>query len=289
MSKLLIGTLLFSAIFFSNGSIKAVTKPKWEMGLGYYNFQLPHYYGSNHYYQYSIPLPTFNYRFDNLELGRDSKLYLFDSDFFQIDIALSANWPVFSDEEDEDAPDNADDSDAVIARTTNYTRRGMDDLPVTVFAGLRSRLFLTDHLIVKVPYFHGGKVESGFGHAGNTYEASVRLELFERDSEHEFGIYARNLYGDEKYNNFYYQVKESEVLPDREAYDAKAGLVAYTYGLSFFFQLTERLKLSGRYLIHNLEQSVIKDSPLVKSEISRDYYLIISYSFFLSDTQVNLP
>jgi hypothetical protein len=168
MTKSALWIMIALVILFPGFVVEAVTKPKWELGLGYYNFQIPHYYGSNHYHQHIIPLPTFHYRFDNLELGRDSKLYLFDSDFFQVDIALSANWPVFSDELDEDAPDDADESEAVIARTSNYTRRGMSDLPVIAFAGIRSMLYLSDHLIVEVPYYHGGKLESGFGHVGNT-------------------------------------------------------------------------------------------------------------------------
>ena len=287
--KTIVFVICLFAVAIGLEKAKASTKAKWELGLSYYDFQVPHYLGSNHYHKYNLVLPSFTYRFDNLELGRDSKFYFFDSEILEIDIALSGGFPVFSEEEGADAPDKASEPDAVIPQFDNYTRRGMPDLPIVGSAGIRFRFFLSDHLILSAPFFHGAKIESGFEHAGNSYETRIRLEFFDRDSDHDFGLIARNLYADEKYNDRYYSVPQSEALSDRPEYDADAGLVATIYGLSFKFQITERLSFSGSYYTNNMEKSVIKDSPLVVSKKSKNYFFGISYSLFLSDQIVNIP
>lgn len=276
-------------LLLSTNILFAKTKPKYEAGLGLFGFQLPHYYGSNHYYQLVVPYPRIIYRFDNLEISQASTLYLFDSDFFQVKAALSGNLPVYSDSESADAPHDVNNSNAVIRRVKNYTRRGMDDLPATVFLGLRSRFYFSDHVILEFPYFHGAKLESSLGHVGNNYEVSICVELFDRDSDHELNLTAANFYGDKKYNNFFYKVKEDEVLADRPAYDAEAGLVASIYGGSFYFQITDRFSISAGYWVNDMRQSIVKDSPLVVSKVSSNYFFMISYSFFLSDQTVNIP
>ena len=268
---------------------EARTKPKWELGIGLISLQTSHYTGSNYYYRYNVPYPYIIYRFDDLELSRDSRLYLLDTDYFQIDIAAAGSLPVFSKKENAREPSDADDPNAIIVDTTNYARRGMPDIPIRGSLGLRARLYLTDHFVLEAPYYWGRKLESGFGDAGNTFAPTFWVEFFDRNSDHRLALMAQRYYGSEQYMDIYYEVDEKYALPDRPAYDAKEGLIGVFTGIVMTFQVTDRLKLYGGYYRNSMKESVVKDSPLVKSLSSSDYYFALSYSFFQSSKTVTLP
>ena len=67
---LLLWVLLFS------GTSQAVKRPHWEWGWGYFEGVTPHYSGSNHYHRIRLPLPYFNYRTEEIQLGDRNIFYL---------------------------------------------------------------------------------------------------------------------------------------------------------------------------------------------------------------------
>ena len=264
------------------------TEPKAELGIGVGSFQTPHYLGSNHYYAATLPFPVVIYRFDFLEAGGDNRIFLFDGDSLEIDLAFSGRAPVNSDDEDEDAPKDAEDSKAVLSRLTNYTRRGMRNLPFTVFFGLQVRLYLNDFFVVELPYLTGNTFGSGFKHVGNTFSPTLRWEVLGQDSDHNLDFSVSWLHGNEDYNDFYYQVRDKDVLEDRSAFAPDQGLVALTYGVALGLELTERLDFGAGYFVHDLHQSIVRDSPLVLSPLSTSFVIGFSYSFFQSDETIEV-
>ena len=112
---------------------QAGRQPKWEAGVGVASTQFPHYLGSNHYYKFTIPFPVIIYRFDVAEIGQGSKFLLWEGDDFLVDLGVDGRILVESADLDDKRPKGADNPGAEIYQTKNYTRRGMDDLPLTFF------------------------------------------------------------------------------------------------------------------------------------------------------------
>ncbi|MBF0287708.1 MAG: MipA/OmpV family protein [SAR324 cluster bacterium] len=263
-------------------SVWAGNQPKWEAGIGVFHAQLPHYLGSNHYYRLTVPFPVFIYRFDVAELGQGSKLLLWDGDRVVIDIGLSGRLPVESAPIDANSPTGANNSGAEIIQIENYTRRGMEDLPLTFFGGVRTKVYFTDHLLLELPVLNGFTVGGGFGHVGNIYTPELSYDFFGRDSNDSMGLSVSWRHGDENYNNYYYGVKEADAIEGRSEYRANPGLVALTYGFGGFFNLTEEFAIGLGYFINDLKHSIVRNSPLVISQQSRSFTIGFIYRFLQS-------
>ncbi len=264
----------------------AGSRPKWEAGFGVFHAQFPHYLGSNHYYRLTVPFPVFIYRFDVAELGQGSRLLLWDGDRVVVDIGLSGRFPVESAEIDANKPTGADNPGAEIVQVENYTRRGMADLPLTFFWGVRTQVYFTDHLVLELPVLNGFTVGGGFGHVGNIYTPELGYDFFDRDSNNSMGLSISWLHGDENYNNFYYGVNEEDAIEGRPAYRADPGFVALTYGFFGFFDLTEDFSIGAGYFVNDMNHSIVRSSPLVIAKESRSFTIGFIYRFLQSSESV---
>lgn len=261
-------------------------QPRWEAGVGVVSGLFPHYLGSNHYYRFTLPVPVFFYRTDRAEVGQNSKLLFFESDSFIVDLGLGGRVPVESADVDDDKPEGADNAGAEIYEAKNYTRRGMPNLLFSFFWGVHLKWYLTDNLVLDLPYLNGVTVGGGFGHVGNIYTPEISYDFFGRDSDNRLALSASWLYADANYNNFYYGVTSDDVLEDRAEYEADAGLVALTYQVAGNVDVTDQFSLFGVYSFNTIADSSVEESPLVVSPYSRSYGVGFTYSFLQSSEMV---
>ncbi|PCI23524.1 MAG: hypothetical protein COB67_12665 [SAR324 cluster bacterium] len=266
----------------------AVKLPRWEWGVGYFDGLTAHYFGANQYYHVQLPLPYFNFRTETLQVGDSNKFYIWKGESSWLDLSFSGRLAVRSESTTAAAPENVKDSKAVIVSTRNYARRGMDDLPWVLFAGVRYFRYLNDHLYMELPYFAGIPIGSAYRDVGQFYEPTINFDFFPKQSSHGLILSASQLFGSATYNQFYYGVPAKDVLADRPEYKSKAGLVVTTYGISLVFDLSRRLRvLAGGYR-HDMRSSTVKSSPLVVAKVSNSILFGIIYKFGISEELVEV-
>ena len=135
-------------------------------------------------------------------MGQGSKLLLWESDSVLADVGFGGRILVESADEDDKKPQGADNPGTEIYQNKNYTRRGMDNLPLTFFLGLRLKWYLSEHLLLEIPYLNRFTAGGGFQHVGNIYDPGLSIDLFDRDSDNSFSLSISWLHGDVSYNNF---------------------------------------------------------------------------------------
>ena len=119
-------------------------EPRWEVGAGAVAAQTPHYFGSNHYYRGILPYPVVIYRSERLKAqtvdpDKFGQIFLFNNEDLLLELDFSGRFPVASaDEKTELSKGEANESTLVI-RQKNYTRRGMDDLPLAGFSSFKDQ------------------------------------------------------------------------------------------------------------------------------------------------------
>ena len=111
-------------------------RPSWELGIIHTAGQLPHYTGSNHYYQRSINLPYGILRSEQVDVSGAPKLFTDFTPDLRLEMAFGAELPVESDDLNDLPPPGADGSSDKVIRTKNYTRRGMEDIQALIGIGL---------------------------------------------------------------------------------------------------------------------------------------------------------
>lgn len=259
-------------------------KPMWEIGAGLVSGITPHYLGSNHVYRLTLPVPVGNVRLDFMKMGNENKIYLFNQPEWKLDLAFSGRLPVESDNQSASAPNGADNPYAELNRTRNFTRRGMADLPLTLFVGLEAQYRPNRYLYLSLPVTKGISVGSGFKNTGWLFTPTLILRPLGNASEEESGIslFYYHLYADEVYNELYYGVSSSAELPDRPRFEAKAGLVAKTYGLGGGWYLGQRWLLGAGLAHHDMQSAAVADSPLLVAPQSRTVGVFVRYLFLQS-------
>ncbi|MBF0278070.1 MAG: MipA/OmpV family protein [SAR324 cluster bacterium] len=290
MNNLTFGCSLISivglTIILFASPVSAGRQPKWEAGVGGVGVLVPHYQGSNHYYKFTVPVPVAVFRTEFAELGQGTKFLLWESDSILVDFGFGGRIPVQSAGENDKKPQGADNPGSEIYQLTNYTRRGMDNLPLSFFWGLRFKWFFNEHLLLEVPLLNGLTVGGGFRHVGNIADPELSIDLFDRESDNSLSLSISWLHGDANYNNFYYKVDREDVIQGRPEYQADSGLVDISFGLAWRFQITDQFSVRGAYIGHQMDDSVVRGSPLVISKKSRSVAFSFTYFFFQSNESV---
>ncbi|MGK5091218.1 MipA/OmpV family protein [Deltaproteobacteria bacterium TL4] len=278
--------LLAGILSLFTAGVWAGQKQQWEGGLAVIGGQTPHYFGSNHHIYAVLPLPFFVYRLDYLQLGDSNKIKLAEQDDFLVEFSASGRWALESDDLEAHPPNEVKDPHAEIYRSTNYTRRGMEDLPFVLLLGINPKWYLNNHLYVESPLLVGVTVGSGFAHVGDTLSPTLSFDVFNRASNHILEFSVSWLLGDYLYNNYYYEVPAKNALEGRPEYHATSGLTTFSYGVDFSFDVTDQLTLGGGYGIHEMYTSVVRESPLIVAKQSRSIGIFLMYSFWQSAYKV---
>lgn len=230
----------------------AEQKPLWEAGLGIGALVFPDYRGADEIEVYPVPVPYFVYRGEFLKADREGvRGELFDRDYAELSISLSATIPVRSED--------------------NAARRGMPDLKPTLELGPSLDLHLwrsADErfkLDLVMPLRVPVTVESAPEIAGWVF--SPRLNL---DVEHvagfvgwNFGVGLGPIVAGRKFHDYFYSVEPRFATAERPAYDADGG---YS-GTHLLASLSKRFPRYwvGAYLRYDtLSGAAFEDSPLVK-------------------------
>ena len=276
-----------------NDVLLAEQESRWEIGIGSVAAETPQYFGSNHYYRGILPYPVLIYRSERVaaqtvDPDKYGQIFVFDNENLLIELDFSGRFPVISSDNDSTVPNGANDENTQIFQDKNYTRRGMPDLPLAGFAGLKISWTPVSFLLIEIPVLKGFTIGSGFKNVGLIFSPTLEVRFLGKQRKNAINITTIYTHGDENYNNFYYGVKEEYKLQDRPKYVAKSGLTTVTYGLTFTWTTNPDLKIVGGYVYHDLHSSVVSDSPLVIAKRNRSIGFAINYTFSRSQNKVEV-
>jgi outer membrane scaffolding protein for murein synthesis (MipA/OmpV family) len=187
-------------------SARAEDKPLWELGLGAGALTLPHYRGSDQSNTWLLPVPYVIYRGDLLKSDRQgTRATLFDTERSELNLSFAASAPT----------DSEDD----------VARQGMPDLSPTVEIGPVWNYTLLrgeDHkLDFRWPLRAVFTVQASPRHVG--WVSSPQVNLDQSLGDWNLGLLAGPLFGDRRYHDYFYTVRDSEATVSRPAYRAGAG------------------------------------------------------------------
>ncbi len=100
-------------------------------------------------------------------------------------------------------------------------------------------------------------------HRGMSLEPELSLDRRVRGGW-SYGLSAGVLIGDDRLASTYYTVAPGEALPDRPAYDAKAGLIAWRLKAGVSRQLTPDVRVFAFGRLDSVAGAANRDSPLVR-------------------------
>lgn len=203
--------LIYSLLLASPVLADQPALPLWEAGLIGINVNQLAYPGSDQLVRRNFVLPYLIYRGDILRADRNNVgLRAFKTDALELDMGFAGSL-------------GSSDDDITV-------REGMDDLGILVEAGPRLRWTLSED-------FFGATVRADFPlravfdlddslrYSGVSFEPGLNADLITAaQTFYSFGVSA--LFGNERLNDYFYQVSEADVTAQRPFYDAQAGLIA---------------------------------------------------------------
>ena len=146
----------------------------------------------------------------------------------------------------------------------NYTRRGMDSIPLTLFLGVTFG-YRTKHWDFAVHTTPGMHVGRHWDSAGMISKAELTWNIARLGST-EFILVGNSKYTDRQFNNIYYGVESEDVIEGREEYDADSGYLGSTLALHFHTWKPIDSMIFGAFVEYqNMTGSDVEDSPLVEN------------------------
>jgi MipA family protein len=251
------------ALLAAGSGAHAAEKPLWEFGLGAGALAFPDYRGSDETRVYPVPVPYFVYRGKFLKADRDGlRGELFDRDYAELSISVSATIPVSS-----------DDNDA---------RRGMPDLEPTFELGPSLDLHLwrspgnLAQLDLVMPLRVPVTLESSPRSLRWIFSPRLNLDFdnLARYPGWNFGAGVGPVFAAEKFHEYFYSVPAHFATPERREYDADGGFS----GVHVLAAISKRFPKYwvGAFLRYDwLGEAEFADSPLLR----RDHYLAVGIGF----------
>lgn len=235
---------------------------KLEYGLGLGTINFPDYRGSTHYQTQTFPLPYIRYRGKRLRVEEGVEGRIFETP--RLLLALSGNGSLPS------ADDNPD-------------RQGMAVLETTIELGPSLEYRITEtqttSLWLELPLRFALNVEDNFDSIGSIFHPRLawrKPALGKYDWK--LGMTGGPLYADENYNGYYYNVKDSEVTPTREAFTAGDGYAGYRFDFTFSRRI-QKTWFGGFVRYDSLSGSDLEDSSLVTTSSNWTAGLGLSWVF----------
>lgn len=249
-------------------SLAATPEPRWELGAFSLGASQLAYPGSDQQIQRGLLLPYAMYRGPLLRADSDGAgLRAVKDPRYEFDVGFAASFG-----------SGGKDIEA---------RRGMRALGTRMELGPRLRLQL------------------GQGPAGGRWQAvfPLRAVLELQDGLHDRGwafepelIYSRKsesgwryamglgaITGDRRLADGFYGVRADQVLPDRAAYQARAGLIAWRLNTTFSKALGADWRVFGGLRLETVEGAANRDSPLVRRRAGTSVAIGLSYVFARSN------
>lgn len=247
------------------------TLPLWEAGAGAATMRLPDYRGADHSQVYSFPIPYLVYRGEKLKVDRQFiRGELFKSGRAQVELSFNGAPPVRS-----------QDSGA---------RAGMHSLPATGEIGPVLNLTLLEvpqHFksVLELPLRAVVAADGGFHlhQAGYTFTPRLDLNLWHAAGRARWStsFMFGPVFGDRRYNEFYYSVPAADAQPGRPAYAAPGGYA----GTQAVLAATRRQGhwwMGAFVRVDGLAGARFTDSPLVRRRHNIAAGLAVSWIFATS-------
>jgi len=161
-------------------------------------------------------------------------------------------------------------------------REGMPRLPTLVEFGPVARWFLNgrqapQRLSLELPLRGVFEARDLGRHRGMSLEPELSLDHRVRGGW-SYGLSAGLLIGDDRLASTYYTVTPGEALPDRPAYAAKAGLIAWRLKAGVSRSLTPDLRLFAFGRLDSVAGAANRDSPLVRQTTGGSVGIGLTYT-----------
>ncbi|KQY89191.1 MipA/OmpV family protein [Pelomonas sp. Root1444] len=119
-------------------------------------------------------------------------------------------------------------------------------------------------------------------HRGMSLEPELGLEGRAKGDPWSYGVSVGMLVGDRRLASTYYTVAPDEALPDRPAYAARAGLIAWRLKGGVSRQLTPDLRLFAFGRVDSVTGAENRDSPLVRRTTGGSVGIGLTYTLMRS-------
>jgi outer membrane scaffolding protein for murein synthesis (MipA/OmpV family) len=242
--------------------------PAWELGAFALGVSQQAYPGSDQQVNRALPGPFFIYRGRYFRVDRETAgLRAIKTDTFEFDIGVAGAFG-----------SNSSDIDA---------RRGMPDLGTLIEFGPRIKWNLTEanddgRWRLELPLRGVFDLNDGAAHRGMSFEPELAYLRRERGGwSYSLGVSA--IFADQRLARTFYEVAPQYALPDRPAYSADAGLVAWRLNASFSRSLGADWRLFGFARLNTVEGAANQDSPLVRQNAGATVGLGIAYTWLRSE------
>lgn len=260
-------------------------RPLWQFGFGAGGGVSPHYPASDQTSLRFLASPTFRYRGRVLrsdDEGTRARLLKFENS--EIDLSGAASFPVSSSE--------------------NEARKGMRQLDWIGEAGPRFNLrwkfrnagkLRGDSLRLTLPFRAVASSDGSYlAHRGFIFQPGISFERYlnapsvlKSDISVEVDAYMSFI--DANLGNYFFAVTPLDVTPTRRAYDAKAGPLAGSLGLTFFISPKDIENNGSAFFVgvrtSTLAWSVNRESPLHKTDQQFLFYAGLNILWLNSATR----
>ena len=166
-------------------------------------------------------------------------------------------------------------------------RRGMRRLGTLVEAGPVARWFLNgrgarDRVSFDLPL--RGVFDAGDHghHRGMSFEPHLGMERHATPEHWGYRVSVSALFGDRRVGSTFYTVAPGEALPERPAFDARSGLIAWRLNGSVTRDLTPDLRVIAFGRIESVAGAANRASPLVRQTTGVTYGLGLTYTLMRS-------
>jgi outer membrane protein len=242
--------------------------PLWEFGASAFALSQQSYPGSDTYVNRILAAPYFLYRGEHFRVDRGNTGYrAVKTPQFEFDVGFSGAL--------------GSSSDKVTAR------RGMERLGNLIEFGPRLKWNISDpeangRWRFELPVRAVFDLSNQFKHRGYTMEPEIE---FERRAfggwRYSTGLSA--VFGNRQMAETFYQVRPDQVLPDRAAYQAKQGLIAWRLSGFISHSYSNNFRVFGGVRIDSVVGAANENSSLVKRKTAPSLLFGLTYTWLRSD------
>lgn len=247
--------------------------PLWEIGAAAAGVSQQAYPGSDQQARRALALPYVIYRGKVLRADGDGAgLRAVRTENFELDVSFSGSLSSGSE--------------------TLRAREGMARLNTLVEAGPVARWFVngrgaSDRITVELPLRGVFEARNPSRHRGMSLEPELSWQHRPKADGWGYGLSVGALFGDRRLGSTFYGVTPGEALPDRPAFDARAGLIAWRLAGSLGTRLTPDLRLFAFGRVDSLVGAANRESPLVRQTTGFSYGIGLSYTLKRSAARAN--
>jgi hypothetical protein len=239
--------------------------PLWELGVFGAGLSQLAYPGADEQIKRGLVLPFAIYRGQVLRADdQGAGLRAVRTDHFELDVSFSGSFGKGS------RPVQA--------------RRGMRRLGTLAEFGPVARWFINgrearDRLSLELPVRGVFDAGDGLRRRGVSVEPELGLERRVRPQAWGYALGVSLRLGDGRLARTLYEVLPSEALPDRPAYAARSGVIAWRLNGRLVRELTPDLRLFAFGRIESVAGAANRDSPLVRQTVGYSGGLGLTYTF----------